>query len=129
VSRHRSWPDLTRDYDVSEILAAIAIADAWLDDAAPEAYRANPLANMWRRFYGPVSEAAEAQDALNGMTGGNPRKGITHTPDDMLEEAADTAVSALLAIQSQTKDTAVTWAVFIASLAKILSRVPGGDER
>jgi hypothetical protein len=120
---------------VPEILHAIELVDQHLDDAAPQVYRQDPaasaelneargLANMWRRSYGGVSEAAETQDALVGVTGGNPRKGIYATRDEMLDEAGDTAVSALLFIQSQTKDTGCTWQVFLDALAKAESRVP-----
>jgi hypothetical protein len=86
---------------------------------------ASRLANMWRRISaGPVSEAVESSDALNLATGGNPRKGVVGDMDTVLGELGDTVSSALLAIQSIAKDTSVTWAVFIAALAKALSRVP-----
>jgi hypothetical protein len=123
------WPDLSREYDVSEILAAIRVVDYHLDAAAPEIYRGDhpacKLANRWRRIAaGPVSEAVESADALNLASGGNPRKGVVGDDDTVLGELGDTASSALLAIQSITKDTDATWAVFIAALSKALSRVP-----
>lgn len=114
------------------LLAVIPVVDQALDDLAPEVFRqdneASRIANMYRRFAaGPVSEAAEAIDALNGMTGGNPRKGITHTRTQLLAEAADTAFSALLAIQSQTKDINETWMIFTEAAAKAYSRVPDAN--
>lgn len=128
-SRPASWPDLSRDYDVGEILAAVEIADRWLDEAAPEIYRgdhpASKLANHWRRIAaGPASEGIEAVDALNLATGGNPRKGVAGDESTILGELGDGAVANLLAIQSFTKDTGDTWDVFITALAKILGRVP-----
>jgi hypothetical protein len=117
------------DDDLTWLLAVIPVVDQALDDLAPEVFRrdddASRIANMYRRFAaGPVSEAAEAIDALNGMTGGNPRKGVTHSRADLLGEAADTAFSSLLAIQSQTKDIAATWVIFIEAAARAYSRVP-----
>ena len=123
------WPELGDGWDVSEILAAVEVVDRHLDEAAPEVYRgdhpASRLANRWRRIAGgPGCEVHEATEALNLSTGGNPRKGIAATPEDVLAELGDTAVAALLGIQSETKDADATWAVFTAALAKALSRVP-----
>jgi hypothetical protein len=49
-------------------------------------------------------EFGEAVAAYIGMTGQNPRKGVTHTLDDLLLELADVALSALCAIQHFTQD-------------------------
>jgi hypothetical protein len=99
--------------------------DAYLDEAAPPEYRDNPLANRWRRLAGgPGCEVHEATEALLAVTGGNPRKGVHGSEDDVLAELGDTAVAALLAIQSQVKDAGMTWHVFLAALAKAESRLP-----
>jgi hypothetical protein len=123
------WPDLSRDTIPAEIMAAVVIVDAHLDEAAPAIYRddhpASRLANHWRRIAaGPASEGIEAVDALNLATGGNPRKGVIGDESTILGELGDGAVANLLAIQSFTKNADATWAVFIAALAKALSRVP-----
>jgi hypothetical protein len=123
------WPDLSRDRDITQILAAVAVVDGHLDAAAPEIYRqdndASRLANRWRRIAGgPASEGQEAVDALNLATGGNPRKGVTGDDETVKGELGDTVVAALLAIQSMTKDTDATWDVVMAALAKALGRVP-----
>lgn len=49
-------------------------------------------------------EFGEAVAAYIGMTGQNPRKGVTHTMDDLLGELADVALTALTAMQHLTKD-------------------------
>jgi hypothetical protein len=118
------WPDLSRDHDVREILAAILLVDAHLDADTAQAYRDQPLAGHWSRITKAVDEAAEAKEALEGVTGENPRKGVCDTWEHVTEELGDTACAALLGIQHITKDTDVTWAVFIAALAKGLSRIP-----
>jgi len=46
-----------------------------------------------------VSEVGEAHDALGGMLGENPRKGVTHTMDDLIGELLDVAVAALGAVE------------------------------
>lgn len=44
-------------------------------------------------------EAGEVAAAWIGMTGQNPRKGITHCLDDVLNELADVAITAMVAIR------------------------------
>lgn len=51
-----------------------------------------------------TEEAGEAAAAWIGARGGNPRKGITHTRDDVAEELADVALTALVAIASLRMD-------------------------
>lgn len=45
-------------------------------------------------------EMGEVAQAYIGWTGQNPRKGVTHTQDDLLDELADVAVTALVAMES-----------------------------
>ncbi|MFF0822507.1 MazG-like family protein [Micromonospora haikouensis] len=47
-----------------------------------------------------VEEAGEAASAWIGAVGQNPRKGVTHTRDDVAAELADAAFTALVAIAS-----------------------------
>ena len=44
-------------------------------------------------------ELGEASAAYIGMTGSNPRKGVTHTHQDVAMELADVVLTALLAIR------------------------------
>jgi len=44
-----------------------------------------------------VEEAGEAAAAYIGMTGANPRKGVTHTLGDVESELLDVALTALVA--------------------------------
>lgn len=118
------WPELGTGWDVAEICAAIRLADAHLDANTAPAYRDQPLAGHGSRITKAVDEAVEAKDALAGVTGENPRKGVCDTWEHVMEELGDTACAALFGIQHITKDPDVTWAVFIAALSKALSRVP-----
>lgn len=105
--------------------------DAWLDRAVSGTYQDQPLAQDWARLSKIAEELSEAllelpedatvqdmrrinditkvlgkaiQDHI-GATGQNPRKGTD--PNGyvkMLDELADTALTAILAIQHFTKD-------------------------
>lgn len=54
---------------------------------------------MWLRVAKITEEAGEATAALIGVTGSNPRKGKTHSADDVVEELLDVAVTALGAVE------------------------------
>jgi hypothetical protein len=72
--------------------AKIAALSAWID-----AFNADrdPEAQLWGRIAKIQEEAGETIAALIGLTGGNPRKGVTHTADDVVKELLDCAVTAL----------------------------------
>lgn len=127
--RNQPEPGPADVYNLAWALRAVEIVDRYLDEAAPEVFRqdneASRIANRFRRLAaGPASEGQEAVDALNLAVGGNPRKGVTGTEDDVLLELGDTVSAALFAIQSITKDTGLTWQWVLAALSKALNRVP-----
>jgi len=116
------------DEQIRRMLRSIELADAHLDDAGPQWAKDCPQANMYRRIGKAQLEAAEAMEELSLLTGENPRKAQDPAARDrMLAELGDTAVAALLGIQSATKDVFATWAVFTAALDKAVSRVPAPD--
>ncbi|MEW2621993.1 MazG-like family protein [Streptomyces sp. NPDC048106] len=47
-------------------------------------------------------EAGEVAEAVIGATGQNPRKGVTHTWDDVQAELCDVAITALVALRTLT---------------------------
>lgn len=77
-------------------------------------------ARRWQRFLddrngtGPLEiacrimkvteEAGEVNQAWIGLLGQNPRKGVTHTTEDVVGELADVAFAALVAIASLGAD-------------------------
>jgi hypothetical protein len=116
--------------DVSAVLGVLEVVDAHLDDAGPQWAKDCPEANMYRRVGKAQLEAAEAMEELSLLTGENPRKGRhPEARDRMLAELGDTAVAALLGIQSQVKDTSQTWAVFLRAVGKARDRVPANSGR
>lgn len=68
-------------------------------------------------------EVGEVVRAYIGVTGQNPRKGKTHTVQDLYDELADVAITALCALQHFTQDKDVTADVFFQKLASIKKRV------
>jgi NTP pyrophosphatase (non-canonical NTP hydrolase) len=55
-----------------------------------------------------AEEAGEAVQAWIGVLGQNPRKGVTHTREDVAGELADVAFTALVAIESLGIDARAT---------------------
>ncbi|MFF9085146.1 MazG-like family protein [Streptomyces sp. NPDC014991] len=49
-------------------------------------------------------EVGEVAEAVIGATGQNPRKGVTHTWDDVQAELCDVAITALVALRTLTPD-------------------------
>lgn len=72
--------------------AALVELSKWID--AGNAHR-DPEAVTWGRLAKIAEENGEVILAFIGATGQNPRKGKTHTLDDVLAELLDVAVTAL----------------------------------
>lgn len=69
-----------------------------------------------------TEEAGEAAGAWIGVIGQNPRKGVTHTLDDVAGELADVALTALVAIESLGLDARH---VLEACAGKVSARLNG----
>jgi NTP pyrophosphatase (non-canonical NTP hydrolase) len=80
---------------MDEVVAAVRASVAWLDAA-----NGREQADLTFRILKVTEEAGEAASAWIGVTGANPRKGVTHTVDDVVAELADVALTALIAIES-----------------------------
>jgi hypothetical protein len=79
--------------------------DAWLDDGVALKYDEQPLAQDWARVGKVAEEMGEAIEALIAWTGQNPRKPARPSArEELLTELADTALTAILAIQHFTRD-------------------------
>ncbi|WP_436970640.1 MazG-like family protein [Micromonospora avicenniae] len=68
---------------------------AWLDAA-----NGTGDAELTCRVLKLTEEAGEVAGAWIGLLGQNPRKGVTHTRDEVAAELADVAFTALVAIES-----------------------------
>ncbi len=81
--------------------AALAAISEWIDTSPGYRGRSKETV-LWRRVTKVASEAGEAIDALAGAVGENPRKGVTGTMGDVIDELLDAAVAALGAVEHLT---------------------------
>ncbi|KOX08269.1 hypothetical protein ADK66_16345 [Micromonospora sp. NRRL B-16802] len=82
--------------DVNEsIWDAARASRSWLDAA-----NGTGQTELTCRILKLTEEAGEASAAWIGLLGQNPRKGVTHTREDVAAELADVAFTALVAIES-----------------------------
>ena len=81
--------------DAGQQLAALS---RWIDSHPANTAR-DPEAQLWGRVSKVSEETGEAIAALIGATGQNPRKGTTHSLEDVVSELLDVAVTALCAVE------------------------------
>lgn len=113
----RRLGDLSTRCPTPDLFTAVADITAWLDACNPVGPHEDSM-----RVLKLTEEAGEAAAAYIGMVGQNPRKGVTHTLDDLLGELADVAITALCAIQHFTRDETVTRALLAGKTARIIAR-------
>jgi NTP pyrophosphatase (non-canonical NTP hydrolase) len=85
----------------------------WIDTTNPRTDHETAM-----RLLKLVEEAGEVASAYIGMTGQNPRKGVTHTRQDVADELCDVAITALVALATITGDTRTAQAALDRHLAK-----------
>lgn len=109
---------------------AIEQVDAWLDRGVARQYKDQPLAQDWARLSKVIEELGEALEHVQGIspedharlsaisvslgksvstligaTGQNPRKGVTHSQDDVVNEVLDVVMTGLLCAQHMLKNS------------------------
>lgn len=77
----------------SRIGPSVARLSAWIDGSYPADI--DPELHLRRRIDKLMEEVGETGQALGGYTGENPRKGVTHSREDVMAELLDVAVTAL----------------------------------
>lgn len=77
----------------------VGLVVRWLDSTNPRTDHEVAL-----RIMKITEEAGEVVSAYVGMTGHNPRKGVTHTLDDVRRELCDVIVSATIALAALAGD-------------------------
>lgn len=111
-----SYMEDTIDWQMVEFI------DTWLDANSAESYKDQPLAQDWARISKVQEELGEAIQCFIGYTGQNPRKGVINDLDDVLEELADTAITALFAMHHFTKSSSETRSLLRDKLTRIYRR-------
>jgi NTP pyrophosphatase (non-canonical NTP hydrolase) len=96
--------------------------DAWLDSAVSPEYLAQPLARDITRLSKLFEEAGEALKKFSQATGENPRKGVTSTMEEVMDEVGDAWLTAILGVQHFTKDTAETARILRRAMHKLEQR-------
>jgi hypothetical protein len=100
-----------------DMFADIAAINAWIERANGQSEHEDSM-----RIMKIGEEYGEAVAAYIGMTGQNPRKGVTHSKADLLAELADVTVTALCAMQHFTGNAEVTRGFLAGKIASIINR-------
>ncbi|QMU76593.1 hypothetical protein GXW83_13440 [Streptacidiphilus sp. PB12-B1b] len=88
---------------------------AWLEQASHLPPETGTLLQIMKI----TEEAGEVAEAVLGATGQNPRKGYSHTWEDVQNELCDVIVTAMVALTRLNPDAR---SVFAANLARIHDR-------
>jgi hypothetical protein len=100
-----------------DLFADIAAINAWIERANGESEHESIM-----RVMKIGEEFGEAVSAYIGMTGQNPRKGITHNKSDLLMELADVAITALCAMEHFTGNSTITKGFLASKISGIIAR-------
>ncbi|MFE6284241.1 MazG-like family protein [Streptomyces sp. NPDC057877] len=100
---------------------------AWVDANRPCDGREGLLLRMLKL----TEEVGEVAQAVIGATGQNPRKGVSHTWDDVQSELCDVVITALIALRTLTPEAREVFGRHLAgvkarSLDGVSGEVPGG---
>lgn len=108
---------LDEEPDGAEYWTDIDVITHWLD-------KANGRSDIetLRRILKVAEELGEVASAYIGTVGQNPRKGVTHTTDDITAELCDVIVTASVALNTITGDHALSRSLLISKLAALVQR-------
>ncbi|GAA4048604.1 MazG-like family protein [Streptomyces shaanxiensis] len=102
----------------ADLWAAIDDLWTWLDRDQPIGGQEGVLLRMLKLS----EEVGEVAEAVIGATGQNPRKGVTHTWEDVQGELCDVVITALVALRTLTPDARE---VFDRHLTRVTERSLG----
>lgn len=83
----------------NDLYKTVELATEWLDRK-----NGTSITEKTMRLFKLAEETGEVAQAWIGYTGQNPRKGHTHTLDDVVGELADVVMTALVAMRSLGAD-------------------------
>lgn len=106
----------------TRVWAQVGAIRQWLD----KEQEGSPRELRMARVLKVGEEFGEVVEALHGVLGLNPRKGFTHSWDDVRDELVDVAVSALVALETIAGDPE---GEFAARLGELVARLPAAEER
>ena len=85
----------------------------WLDDSSALPAETNRLLRVMKLS----EEVGETAQAMTGVLGANPRKGITHSWQDVEAELCDVILSAMVALATVTTDARHVFAEHLERVA------------
>ncbi|WP_338778078.1 MazG-like family protein [Streptomyces sp. DG1A-41] len=97
-----------------ELWATIDTLWEWLDSHRPIEGREGMLLRILKLS----EEVGEVAEAVIGATGQNPRKGVTHTWDDVQSELCDVVITALVALRTLTPQAREVFARHLERVAQ-----------
>ncbi|MEU0894860.1 MazG-like family protein [Streptomyces massasporeus] len=83
-----------------ELWSTVDTLTQWLDTNRPVEGREGVLLRILKLS----EEVGEVSQAVIGATGQNPRKGVTHTWEDVQAELCDVVITALVALRTLTPE-------------------------
>lgn len=111
---------------MTALSASIRRLSTWIDESYPA--EMHPELVLRRRIGKLMEEGGEVGLALGGYTGENPRKGFTHTREDVMKELLDVAVTALGAWEHMDGNRGNAHLAVTVHLDFLLNRVGLGAE-
>ena len=101
----------------------------WFDASS----RLSPETERLLRLMKLSEEVGEVAQAVIGVTGQNPRKGVTHTWDDVQSELCDVIVTAMVALATFDSDARTLFSAHLDHVAQrafaVGSSVKHNDQR
>lgn len=108
--------------DPADLWATVDALSTWLDGHQPHGGREALLLRVLKLS----EEVGEVAQAVIGATGQNPRKGNSHTWQDVQSELCDVAITALVALRTLTPDAEEVFAGHLARVAERSLQGAGG---
>lgn len=97
-----------------ELWSTIEALSEWLDTNRPVEGREGLLLRILKLS----EEVGEVSQAVIGATGQNPRKGVTHTWEDVEAELCDVVITALMALRTLTPEAREVFARHLDRVAR-----------
>ncbi|CAM5359580.1 MazG-like family protein [Streptomyces sp. NPDC091290] len=105
---------MTTDEATADLWNDVDALWAWLESGQPHGGTEGLLLRMLKLS----EEVGEVAQAVIGATGQNPRKGVTHTWDDVQSELCDVVITALVALRTLTPDAREVFTRHVARVTK-----------
>ncbi|WP_458243438.1 MazG-like family protein [Streptomyces sp. MAI_2237] len=118
TDQHIPTPSRPSSPSSPDVWSSVDALWTWLDGEQPHGGQEGLLLRVLKLS----EEVGEVAQAVIGVTGQNPRKGVTHTWEEVQGELCDVVITALVALRTLTPDTRE---VFTRHLEKVTARSLG----